>query len=124
MMSLHGGGSDFPHRPNGYDFINWLYCPECGGKAVLCQYSPEFKLQCDECGHEKTVVIGQTPPFHKIKPRDIEEGSGRHTENGPLPYQQMDPARKLREMDDTEVVRQLERAGYHDLADILSGDGS
>lgn len=112
----------FPNRPNGYDFINWLYCPECGGKAGMYRYSPEFELYCSECDHELTVVLGQTPPFHKVKPRDIEEAAERHTENGALPFQQVDPARKLREMDDDKVARELERAGYHELAETLKDE--
>lgn len=104
--------------------MNWLYCPECGGKAGMYRYSPDFELRCDECGHEKTVVLGQTPPFHKVKPKDIEEAAERHSEHGPAPYQRINPARKLREMDDDEVARELEQAGYHELVDTLRGEDS
>lgn len=110
---------DFPHRPNGYEFINWLYCPECGGKAGAYRYSPRFEFYCNDCGEEMEVILGVTPPFHKVTPRDIEDGIERHTEHGPTGTQEITPGRKLREMSDEQVARELSRAGYHDLADIL-----
>ncbi|WP_439028085.1 hypothetical protein [Haloarchaeobius sp. DT45] len=112
---------DFPHRPNGYEFINWLYCPECGSKAGMYRYSPDFELRCDECDNEMTVTLGQTPPFHKVEPKHIEQAAERDSEHGAMPFQQINPARKLREMDDDEVARALEKAGYHDLGDNLRG---
>lgn len=114
--------TSFPNHPNGHNFINWLYCPECGAKGGLYGYSPDFELRCDGCDNELTVTLGQTPPFNKVKPRDIKEAAERHTENWPWPYQQINPARKLREMDDDEVARQLEQAGYHELVEVLEDE--
>lgn len=111
---------DFPYRPNGYEFINWLYCPECGGEAGAYRYSPRFELVCHECDEEMELVLGVTPPFHNVTPRDIEDGIERHRE-GATSTQKITPGRKLRKMSDEEVARELSRAGYHGLADQLGG---
>lgn len=92
------------------------------GKAGAYRYSPRFEFFCHECDEEMEIVLGVTPPFHKVTPRDIEEDVERHTEHGPAPAQEITPGRKLREMDDEDVARELSRAGYHDLADILEGE--
>lgn len=86
----------------------------------MYRYSPDFELSCDECGHEMSVTLGQTPPFHKVTPKHIEQAAERNSEHGAMPYQRINPAMKLREMDDEKVVRELEKAGYHELAETLS----
>lgn len=113
---------EFPNRPNGYEFLNWLYCPECGSKASINRYSPRFELSCHECGEEMDVVLGVTPPFHKVTPKDIEHAAEQNAGRDSMPYQQISVSRKLRELDDTEVARELEKAGYSDLADRLESD--
>lgn len=68
------------------------------------------------------VTLGVTPPFHRVKPRDIEQAAEQNAERDPMPYQQISVSRKLKELDDEEVAQELERGGYSDLADRLTGD--
>lgn len=111
---------DFPHRPNGYEFINWLYCPECGSKAGMHRYSPRFELMCSnpDCDEEMELVLGVTPPFHKVTPHDIEAGVEAE-QDSVMPFQSINLAKKMRELGDEDVADELERAGYTELADEL-----